>query len=449
MHVPVKIASNTSPLAGLLYIQYQGKQKSTRSEHRSLTPTHLAFMNLGRSKRKTVVTVTMLVLSGILLLSVTTVTKSLSPEKIDRFYMFPHGDIQLTIQRTGQSSFSGSKEEYRPSRLQQQDNPLNSALIAKVQALDGIESVTPEHCVFLGIQYPAGMGTQNGSGDLTSCLTEAQCASIAPSIITGTADYDMLTKQDGVLLRNGVSNSKPGDTVEISGRGPDGKTFSKRLPVIGIYDPNQQQELYPLSTGSDFMMTDASVEELTGIKDQVGILAVSIEPAKQKQAVSEIKALADASDEIDMSTLEEVTKSSQAWFDGKTRPLSLIALILFLFGIISLINTALTNFTARKHEFALLQSVGMTRKQLQQMLRTENMFFALTAIMLTLIVGSIGGFAMCFHLKSTMHCIQYQFPVLITVTFISALLIAEFILTVCTSFMVGNKSLVERLGTAE
>ena len=46
------------------------------------------------------------------------------------------------------------------------------------------------------------------------------------------------------------------------------------------------------------------------------------------------------------------------------------------FALINLVNTMVTGILTRDHEFAILQSVGMTRTQLSGMLRTEGTLLA-------------------------------------------------------------------------
>lgn len=67
----------------------------------------------------------------------------------------------------------------------------------------------------------------------------------------------------------------------------------------------------------------------------------------------------------------------------------MIALIVFLFGIINLINTTITQLSSRKLEFGLLQAEGMTSRQVNQMLQTENLFYTGGTAILSLAGGSI------------------------------------------------------------
>ena len=58
---------------------------------------------------------------------------------------------------------------------------------------------------------------------------------------------------------------------------------------------------------------------------------------------------------------------------------SLLCLMGGLIGILNFINAILTGILARKREFAVLQAVGMTGKQLKRMLMLEGVGYTLSS----------------------------------------------------------------------
>lgn len=63
---------------------------------------------------------------------------------------------------------------------------------------------------------------------------------------------------------------------------------------------------------------------------------------------------------------------------------SLLCVIIGIVGILNYFNAIMTGMLSRKREFAVLQSVGMTNRQLKSMLVCEGMFYALGAAILAL-----------------------------------------------------------------
>ena len=70
-----------------------------------------------------------------------------------------------------------------------------------------------------------------------------------------------------------------------------------------------------------------------------------------------------------------------------------LSFIVGLVGVLNFFNAILTGIIARKREFAVLQSIGMTGKQLKTMLVYEGLFYALGAavisLALTLVLGPV------------------------------------------------------------
>lgn len=83
----------------------------------------------------------------------------------------------------------------------------------------------------------------------------------------------------------------------------------------------------------------------------------------------------------------------------------IVGLILGIAGILNLINTMVTTILTRRREFAAMQSVGMTRRQLTGMMVLEGLYYAIgagltglvlaTVLNLTLVRGILGGMWYC------------------------------------------------------
>ena len=73
-------------------------------------------------------------------------------------------------------------------------------------------------------------------------------------------------------------------------------------------------------------------------------------------------------------------KSIQAQYESETRSSAVIgysiSIIIALVGILNFINSMVTAIISRKKEFAIIQSVGMTKRQLKQMLTFEGIYYA-------------------------------------------------------------------------
>ena len=95
VHRPIKIASGISPLEAMRFSAGQEKIRS-RKKRRKLSPISMGFANFGRDRKKSVSIAVSLSLGGILLLVVSSMVLTRSPEQAARLF-FPDGDIKIYL----------------------------------------------------------------------------------------------------------------------------------------------------------------------------------------------------------------------------------------------------------------------------------------------------------------------------------------------------------------
>jgi len=64
-----------------------------------------------------------------------------------------------------------------------------------------------------------------------------------------------------------------------------------------------------------------------------------------------------------------------------------LAVMIFLIGTLNIVNTALTSVAERKREFAMLEAVGMTDRQMMRMLLAESIYSGGVAVLITVCIG--------------------------------------------------------------
>ena len=101
-----------------------------------------------------------------------------------------------------------------------------------------------------------------------------------------------------------------------------------------------------------------------------------------------------------------------------------IALILALIGIMNYVNTVIGNIQNRQVELAILESIGMTEKQINRMLVLEGVIYAVGSLILT---GTI-GMGVTYLIFQAMNYRGIAF----TIPMIPVLLLIVFIMFVCT-----------------
>ena len=128
---------------------------------------------------------------------------------------------------------------------------------------------------------------------------------------------------------------------------------------------------------------------------------------------------------------------------------SVLCGIIGLVGILNFFNGIMTGILSRKMEFAMLQSIGMTGRQLKRMLIDEGELYALAAILaslaLTGLIGPLVGNAM----ENLFWFYEYHFT--LSAIWITApiFLVLGAALSAAVYRSVSKKTIVERLREIE
>ncbi|MDE6636100.1 MAG: ABC transporter permease [Lachnospiraceae bacterium] len=106
---------------------------------------------------------------------------------------------------------------------------------------------------------------------------------------------------------------------------------------------------------------------------------------------------------------------------------SLCAILLFM-GLMNYVNVTATGLVIRKKEFAVMESIGMTEKQLKKMLLLEGMFYSLIISVLTAVLGTGLLWLSGKFIKEGMEYFVFNYPiaeyaVCVLVLFVSCILI--------------------------
>ncbi len=123
---------------------------------------------------------------------------------------------------------------------------------------------------------------------------------------------------------------------------------------------------------------------------------------------------------------------------------TIIALLLLLVGVLNYANTIASSIQNRKLTFSVMESVGMSRKQINRLLIREGFLYATFSVLITLTIGSAITYV-CFQSMNYME-IPFKVPV---IPLISAIILVMLICTIAPLLsygrLAGNRTIVERL----
>ena len=432
---PVKIAAGISPIEA---VRFTPAQKAIRSRKKNikLNPVSMGIANFKRDRKKTISIVASLSIGGILLMVVSSIVLVRSPEQIARLY-FPDSDYKIYLQDLSEEMLV-------------KGNPLNEELKQEVLSIDGVtDIIVARQSLYTSIKTDA-----NQNSGICDTLTDQNYAMVEAALTAGT----MPTDSHSIVIHDKIAahfeDMGVGSTVEFSS--VDGKQ-SIPVTISGMFSASKM----PVIFGHGRSHTDGSVffapkdlfcelhPEITTFDYSWSIVS---DPKKDETVKAELKNIVAehsnlALDEIDTAIAAEKSQNSVAF--GSMQVLSWLV---FLFGVINLINTTLSNQMSRKQENSVLRSIGLTQKQLCKMNICEGLCYAFFATLAILIVGLPISVVVSREMGSaTLHgkVVPYQFPVLEMGLFILVLFGMELILSVWTIRRQKKQSLIEQMRAME
>lgn len=126
-----------------------------------------------------------------------------------------------------------------------------------------------------------------------------------------------------------------------------------------------------------------------------------------------------------------------------------LSFIVFLVGALNFLNAVLTSILARRREFAVLQSVGMTGRQLKMMLIWEGLFYSLFAIAASLVISVAAAPLLGSAIASVFWFFTPRFSLLPIAAITPVFLILGVVLPLVSYRSISKQSVVERLRMAE
>ena len=195
----------------------------------------------------------------------------------------------------------------------------------------------------------------------------------------------------------------------------------------------------------EFIMNDQTFIQDTGTDS---VMYYAFDTTDEANAAME-SFLADYTENVNPQFDYESKSTYAAEFEGMRSMFLLLggALsgIVGLVGVLNFFNAILTGIITRKREMAVLQSIGMTGKQLKTMLVCEGLLYALSSVLLSLVLAVVLGPLAFSALQSMFWFFTYRFTLapILAVAPVFALLGALVPLAVYRS--ISKHTVVERL----
>lgn len=447
VHKPARFAAAVSPMEALRYVpQDTMKKAANRKMCRSLTPIGLGAMNFSKNRKKAVITMLSLGLGGILFMTAATYMSSFDKANYARqgYFTDAEFDIQYAVSaiELNENGISG---------LQAQA-PLDDDMIAKILALDGVKNVY--EVKGLGVKFDCPKHEEFNTEDRINSIAERGGEDLEKYLEEGEADFAKLLSGDYVLISGNSTVQEiygwkfaVGDAVTFHYY--DGvKRAEKQVTILGIL--NQQYEIDHKNTEGWFLMPEQAISNLVSHNSLNTNLIVSTEAEKESAVGESLTRMIEKRPELDMETLEERRISYEQAANQMFGAISGLAIFIMMFSILSMMNTLITNIVTRKQELAMLESIGMDKRQIQKMILGESLLLVFVAVGVTMTIGTFCGYLLSNALYQIgAFYMAFRFPALFACAYAGVLIVVPLAITFLSLHSFSKESLVERLRGAE
>lgn len=480
---PGKMAASVSPMEAIRFVDRSTvKQKTSKTKNGSKV-YQMARANLMRNRKKTTLVVLSLSLSVILLSAVYTFAKGFNMDKfLSKFVV---------------SDFVVGHADYFKSYFRSEEQKVTESFISAIQEQEGI---TEEGRVYLYTELASVLQTKKIYMKYNSDLLPER---LDPSIfnmkdddmiemgldvygldklpmkhlklVEGSIDLEQMNQEHGIIqIISDDDYGNPymhqaiydiGDRVSIhyitdyiideKGNITENNGYDIEYKVVAtaVIPNNISMRRYG---NLNFAITPDTMREDMKIinynKDAFSTMnyMINVEPEQESNLESFIKDYTNnVETDMNYESRSTYTKGFQSYQNMFILVGGILSLIIGFIGIMNFINAELTSIMSRKRELAMLNSIGMTGKQIKRMLVIEGLFYGWNTIVVSFFVNILVGFFLIRQLESILWFFQYHFTVIPILGVLPIFILLGIIIPLSAYKATNKQSIVERLREVE
>ncbi|WP_228109900.1 ABC transporter permease [Terrisporobacter petrolearius] len=436
---PAKIASSISPIEAM---KFSGKKSKKEKKNRNSTKGgklyKMAWNNVFRDKKRAILVFLSLFMGIMTYLSVNTFMDSISLENYANKYLYNDFEIQ---------------------NYYDDNSTLNNKFIEEIRNIKGVNSV--EILASSSIQMdmnkkvmmpPLERGYSMHGGDLGELdkylkEIEKDPSKLSPMVV-GLEDKTIERYDDAINKKIDIEAFKKGNLALIDGFYYDDEekldfsketiTFrntkehkSKEINIELMTDENAILSIGSSQTGMPVIYVSSSTLNKLTKDTRNHLIYVDVEDSYDSEVKSKLKTLASKNRfylKSKTDTMNNYEKSSMIMnlVGGG------IAIILIIIGLLNFINVMVTNVNVRLKELTIMESIGMTKKQIIKMLTLEGAYYAGITTLITCTLGMEVVYLIAQLTKQIADYAEFVFPTipllsLITLIFAVCLIIPSIV----------------------
>lgn len=481
-NAPAKAAAKISPVEALKFQNFAPKKMKSRNSTNGGKLHVMAFHNVFRDKKRAILVFMSLFMGITMILGVNGVIRSMNAEnfiKATMDYHFEYSDIQLE----------------QPEQLNKEVPQFDEHFVEQIKQIDGIKNVDICKTVWAGIDFDeaalaafmkikyedSGYKAQGKSYEqmLTALRGYADAGEYGCYITTlnneeALEEYnanhpdkpiDIEAFKRGETAISGTDNdyytpnaALVGNKLTLTADSTDGKATDFLIDGAFRYDDYEDRLTQGIGRRKNIeivpniiFVSEAGMERLTK-EPIISAIGVDIKDFNDLERIdSELQTINST-----LTTSEWQFKSAvnqKELFNQTFYSMNLLgngaAVLLIVIGLVNFVNVMLTGVVARKNEFAIMESIGTTKKQIRKILTLEGGIYALIS---TLLIMTFGNAFLLLVADAVPHIANYavfEYPIVLVIGLIAAIFVICLSVPAIVYKAISDETVIERLRNFE
>lgn len=394
---PCRIVAGISPVEAVRMTEEDVRIRKVKSYGKAVTASGIAVRNIRRTWKKAVLVIISMALPIVVLNSVYTIVKGFDYDAFLDIYINSDIDVSGNKSLATVSDFDLITPEFMKAAAKNDDIE-TAAYIYDTEMNHRLSDIARENMESI-------LEEMKAAGLISGQQADAEAAMIAEGIVpahvtginktafekmsfsSGSCSWDEFSSGNYVIAENCVYSAtqyySAGDEAVL-----EGKSYQVIANGAEPFDFT-----YQFGSGTYFDVTfylpEAEYISLTGNENAM-TAGLYIREGSDEAVLSW---LSDYSDEKGVDfTVDSREEYRKACEDTTARYAMIggaLCVVLFVIGILNFINSSAVSVMTRKHELALLEAVGMSKKQIRRMLMGESVFYIFAAVALADTAGTL------------------------------------------------------------
>lgn len=453
---PAKIAGSVSPIEAVRYTEsdagvLQSKAAPTKKSTAGAKIYRMALSNLGRNQKRTLLVILSMTLSLVLWSTVFTLSGGF--------------DIEKYVEKFVGRDFVISTADYFHYKFETSDMELTTSFVEAVRQHDAFEdggglysTRTLEEAFSAETGAVSNYNRDEKGNPYVQFFGADDYLLESMEVVGGTPDWEALDGGGYVLyglacddMGNVIDNPaiQPGDTIRFHHVAKDGLTSTIDgtfdLTVMAKVRVNENTDTTRSTGAARFYLPTGQFLSLCETPHMVSF-PFDVKDGRSAEMEAFLNSyVEDVEPTMNYDSRETYIRS----FHDLTSLIVIIggalSVIIGFIGIANFVNSVLTSIVTRRREFAMLQSIGMTGKQLKRMLVWEGVYYAAGTIIASAVTGTLFSVVAVRAIASRIWFFTYRFifwPMLVVYPF---LLLLTMVIPALLYRGTAKASIMERL----